>query len=87
MKNWKKECDELKIEHQDFEHNLEMAKCKVCEVVLWQIKSLKEHFSEYIENTCDHVFDQIQVHCEAFLDGHCPCKSSERRGTETLANL
>ena len=66
------------------EDNLEVKKCKVCEVILRHIKSLKGNFSEYIENASDHVIDQIQNCCFAFLNGCCPCK---RRGSEILAKL
>ena len=62
-------------------------KCKVCEVILRHIKSLKGNFSEYIENASDHVIDQIQNCCFAFMDGRCPYKRSERKGTENLAKL
>ena len=42
------------------------------------------NFSEYIENACDHVIEEIQNCCLNFMDGHCPCK---RRGIEILAKL
>ena len=37
--------------------------------VLRHIKSLKGHFSEYIEHASDHVIDQIQNCCNAYLRG------------------
>ena len=59
-----------------------VGECEYC--VLRHIKLLKGHFSEYIENSSDHVIDQIQNFCFAFMDGCCPCK---RRGSEILAKL
>ena len=54
---------ELKLERDkhELEDKLELAKNKVCEVILTHIKSLKGNFSDYIENSCDHVIDQIQI--------------------------
>ena len=52
--------------------------------ILRHINLLKGHFSEYIEHVSDHVIDQIQNCCFAFMDGRCPCK---RRGSEILAKL
>ena len=62
----------------------QLQKCKMCEDILTHVKSLKGNFSEYIENASDHVIDQIQNCCFAFMDGRCPCK---RRGSEILAKL
>ena len=76
--------EKLERDNQESEDNLELAKRKVCEVILTHIKSLKGNFSEYIENASDHVIDQIQNCCFAFMDGRCPCK---RRGSEILAKL
>ena len=90
----KKKRYELKSENQKLnsdkhflEDNLELAKHEACEVILRHMKSLKGHFSENIENASNHVIDQIQNCSFAFLDGHCPCKRGERRGTEILAKL
>ena len=75
---------ELKLErdNQELEDNLELAKRKVCEVILTHIKSLKGNFSEYIENASDHFIGQIQNCCSNFMAGHCQCKG---RGSEILA--
>ena len=77
---------ELKLERykHELEDKLELAKCKVCEVILTHIKSLKGNFSEYIEHASDHVIDHIQNCCFVFMDGRCPCK---RRSSEILAKL
>ena len=75
---------ELKTDKQELEENLELEKRKMCEDILTHVKSLKGNFSEYIENASDHVIDQIQNCCFAFMDGRCPCK---RRGSEILAKL
>ena len=75
---------ELKTDKHELEENLELEKRKMCEDILTHVKSLKGNFSEYIENASDHVIDQIQNCCFAFMDGCCPCK---RRGSEILANL
>ena len=69
---------------KELEDNLELANCKVCELILTHIKSLKGNFSEYIENASDHVIDQIQNCCYAFMDGRYPCKD---RGSEILAKM
>merc|ERR1711954_302178 len=71
---------ELKTNKHELEENLELEKRKMCEDILTHVKSLKGNFSEYIENASDHVIDQIQNCCFAFMDGRCPCK---RRGSET----
>merc|ERR1711954_271938 len=82
---WKPGTDlKLERDNQESEDNLELAKCKVCEVILTHIKSLKGNFSEYIENASDLVINQIQNCCFAFMDGRCPCK---RRDSEILAKL
>ena len=72
---------ELKSDKYKLEDNLELAKRKVCEVIL------KGSFIEYIENTSDHVIVQIKNCCSAFLDGRCLWKRKERRGTEILVDL
>ena len=74
----------MEIDEHELEDNLEMANCKMCEMILRHIKSLKGNISEYIENASDHVIDQIQNCCFAFMDGRCLCK---RRGSDILANL
>ena len=84
---FKSDNQEMKSDSQELEYNLELEKRKVCEVILTHIKSLKGNFSEYIENASDHVIDQIQNCCLAFMDGRCPCKRSDRRGTEILKKL
>ena len=58
----------LKSDKYKLEDNLELVKHKVCEVILRHTKSLKGNFSEYIENASDHVIDQIQNCCFAFLE-------------------
>ena len=82
---------ELKIElHKvisiikELQDKLNFTNRKVCEDILTHINSLKGNFSEYIENASDHVIDQIQNCCYAFMDGRYPCK---RRGSEILAKL
>ena len=75
---------ELEIDKHELEDKLNFANRKVCEDILTHINSLKGNFSEYIENASDHVIDQIQNCCFAFMDGRCPCK---RRGSEILAKL
>merc|ERR1711954_173749 len=79
-----KERDKLMSGNQELEDNLELANCKVCELILTHIKSLKGNFSEYIENASDHGIDQIQNCCLNFMVGYCPCK---QRGSEILAKL
>ena len=77
----KSDNQELKSDKYKLEDNLELAKRKVCKVIL------KGSFIEYIENTSDHVIVQIKNCCSAFLDGRCLWKRKERRGTEILVDL
>ena len=57
----KSDNQELKSDKHKLEDNLELEKRKVCEVILRHIKSLKGHFSEYIENANDLGSDQIDI--------------------------
>ena len=66
------------------EDYLELANCKVCELILTHIKSLKGNFSEYIEHASDYDIDQIQYCCFILMDGRCRCKG---RGNEILAKM
>merc|ERR1711954_562182 len=80
----KRKNKELKSDKNELEDKLNFANRKVCEDILTHINSLKGNFSEYIKNASDHVIDQIQNCCFAFMDGRCLCK---RRGSEILAKL
>merc|ERR1712243_490007 len=75
---------ELERGKKKLHNNLELAKYKVCELILTHIKSLKGNFSEYIEHASDHDIDQIQYCCFVLMDGHCPCKGG---GSEILAKM
>ena len=55
--------------------------------ILRHINLLKGHFSEYIEHASDHVIDQIQNCCNAYLRGFFKCKMSEIRGIGILTKL
>merc|ERR1711954_354908 len=79
-----KERDKLMGGNKEMEDYLELANCKVRELILTHIKSLKGNFSEYIENTSDYDIDQIQYCCYLLMDGRCPCKG---RGNEILAKM
>merc|ERR1712115_279012 len=63
---------ELEGDKKELEDYLELANCKVCELILTHIKSLKGNFSEYIEHASDHDIDQIQYCCFVLMDGCCP---------------
>ena len=78
---WEKK---LEGDKKELEDNLELANCKVCELILTHIKSLKGNFSEYIEHASDHDIDQIQYCCFVLMYGRCPCKG---RGNEILAKM
>merc|ERR1712239_56030 len=92
FKRWKLDWEEklerdkqtLEIDNQELEDNLDLANCKVCELILTHIKSLKGNFSEYIEHASDHDIDQIQNCCFVLMDGRCPCKGG---GSEILAKM
>ena len=75
---------ELEGDKKELQDNLDLANCKVCELILTHIKSLKGNFSEYIEHASDHDIDQIQYCCFVLMDGRCPCKG---RGNEILAKM
>merc|ERR1712239_102845 len=65
---------ELEGDKKKLQDNLDLANCKVCELILTHIKSLKGNFSEYIEHASGHDIDQIQNCCSVIMEGHCPCK-------------
>merc|ERR1712081_1043 len=78
---WKKKLEGDKKEMEDY---IKLVNCKVRELILRHIKSLKGNFSEYIEHASDHDIDQIQYCCFLLMDGRCPCKG---RGNEILAKM
>merc|ERR1711954_95227 len=78
------ERDRFMSDKKELQDNLDLANCKVCELILTHIKSLKGNYSEYIEHASDHDIDQIQKCCSVLMEGHCRCKG---RGNEILAKM